>query len=246
MKKRIIVFMILLFPFLAKGNNVNVVKFDNKIYYIGNDTIGWCAFDDDGVLLYRITDIISGDFTIKCDTDIRSFKKQGNVCSYSRTNSLLIYEEALLYWNDEFSDDSSCELNKTQYHRLVQNIYEDIYNKIVSRLQVPFSKIIINKELNHWDRNLYSNLLSRDEYAIDIELLKTNTERLRSNRSQNGILNISLSQNDKYQKECNYILSFSNIEDNMVIAKLSSKNKESIHFLIILNNRGQIKVFEQY
>lgn len=239
--------MCLLFPLINKVNkNVNIVKFDNKIYYLGNDTIGWCAFDNDGVLLYRITDIILGNFTIKCDNDIRSFKKRGNVCSYSRTNSLLIYEEALLYWNDDFSDDSSCELYKTQYHRLVQNIYEDIYNKIVSSLQLPFSEVIIKKELSPFDRSLYSNLLSIDEYAIEIELLRTNAERLKSKQTQNDILNINLPPNDNSQKECDLILSFSNIEDNMIIAKLSSKKKDIMSFLIILNNRGQIKVIEQY
>ena len=62
MKNILFIVMCLLFPLINKVNkNVNIVKFDNKIYYLGNDTIGWCAFDNDGVLLYRITDIILGN-----------------------------------------------------------------------------------------------------------------------------------------------------------------------------------------
>lgn len=226
--------------FLKGNNNLNVFRWHSKIYGLGNDSIGWCIFHDDGSLLYRITDIQHGDFKSQCfgDSDSLVYHYQGQECSYSRTDSTLLYRIALLYWIDDFENDITCKVYRTSYSRLIRDIYTDIYNHIINDLNLSLCNIEVNENSKHIDRNKFCKLLTNSEDMIELELLKTNKERLRNRHNQNDEINIP----QKQLKSPTYVLNISDIEDNMVVAELSDKDNFVLSsYLIILDNRGYIR-----
>lgn len=227
------------FQVIYKGDsNLQVIKNNSKIYYLGNDSIGWCTFYDDGSLISRLTDIRPGYYKTQCpfDCDDLVYKYQGHDCTYLRTDSTLVYKISVLYWIDDFSSDGICDVYKTTYNRLIYDVYNDIYNKILEDLNLSACSI----EVKHIDRNKFCKLLTNSEEAIELELLRTNNERLHDKHTD------EINTQTKVSNDASYVLNFSDIEDNMVAAELIDKyNFVLSSYLFILDNRGYIKTIKR-
>lgn len=241
MRNLITLLMIVCCALLSKGDdNIHVIKHHSKIYYLGNDSIGWCTFYDDGSLIGCVTDIRHGHYKTICpgDCDDLVYEYQGQACEYSRTDSTLIYIISVLYWVDDLGGDVICDVYKTTYNKLIRDIYKDIYTYIIKDLNISSCNVVVNENFKHINRDKFCSLLTDSENAIELGLLRTNHERLQKKHNQDDMTN--LQQN--VPKGSSYVLNFSDIEDNMVVAELLSKDNSIVSsYLVLLDKKGEAK-----
>ena len=217
--------------FIWIGNeNLTYVPFETlsqrNVYTIFFDTEPGpinCPFNDIGeIWTYSIYNILKSDNVLKCKFKyIFLSLKSNNIIDYYDKNIHLYHFGPLIQWNNERS--------RTEKWKLLENY------------QILKDKLII--ETNVWDEKSYSNLLTRNNFGIILNLHKKNCYSLESVRINkflsNGVIIISehcCQEEEELYKNMVFFSSLDMIEKLFIrITKLSNDQLESLSKLIYYN-----------